>query len=180
MEVRFKLSKFGKHLWTRARAKTIRPELLAQLEKLRQGDTLVIDLSSVEVFDFSFANELFGKTLLSLRTEYVGRFLVVENLTDYTRENLDQALRALGLAIIERKGTELSLLGKAHAVDHATFAVIARAGAPMTAATLRDQLGVNLTAMNERLSKLVALGVARREKTASAAGREQYEYRVLA
>lgn len=180
MEVRFKLSKFGKHLWTRAKAKTIRLELLAQLEKLHQGDTLIIDLSSVEVFDFSFANELFGKTLLSLRTEYVGRFLVVENLTDYTRENLDQALRALGLAIIERKGTELSLLGKAHAVDHATFAAIAQAGAPVTAAALRDELGVNVTAMNERLSKLVALGVARREKTASAAGREQYEYRVLA
>lgn len=180
MEVRFKLSKFGKHLWTRAKAREIRSELLAQLGKIHQGDTLIIDLSSVEVFDFSFASELFGKTLLDLRTEFVGRFVVAENLTDYTRENLDQALRALGLAIIERKGTKLSLLGKVHTVDQATFAAITRAGGPVTAATLREQLGVNLTAMNERLSKLVALGVARREKTASPAGREQYEYMVLA
>jgi hypothetical protein len=64
--------------------------------------TMVIDVRSVEVFDYSFANELFAKTLLSLSVEYPGRFLVVEHLTFYTRENLEKTLESVGLTIIER------------------------------------------------------------------------------
>jgi hypothetical protein len=48
------------------------------LEELHAGDVMVIDAQGVEVFDYSFANELFGKTLLSLAAEHPGRFLVVE------------------------------------------------------------------------------------------------------
>ena len=180
MEIRFSLSRYGKRLWTRIKAREIRPEIVSKLEKLEAGDTLVIDTASVEVFDFSFANELFGKTLLSLRGEYPGRFVIVENLSDYTRENLDQALKAQSLAMIEREGAHPSLIGKAHSVDHETFAALVKSGGRATAGALTEEMKVNLTAMNERLSKLVMLGVARREKTTSDAGREQYEYRVLA
>ena len=65
---------------------------------------VVIDAKGVEVFDYSFANELFGKTLLSLSNEYSGRFVIVENLTTYTTENLTKALEGLNLAMIQAKG----------------------------------------------------------------------------
>jgi len=180
MEKRFLLGEYGKQLWTREKAKEIRSQLQGRLQELNVGETLVIDVRDVEVFDYSFANELFAKTLLNLPVDYPGRFLVVEHLTPYTRENLEKTLESVGLVMIERKGKKLHLLGKLHSADQMTFDAIARTKEPITAAELSSQLDVNLTAMNERLSKLARLGLVRREKGTSPAGREQYLYVVLA
>ena len=180
VEERFPLSKHGRQLWTRELGRTIRQEAERALERMREGGVLVIDAKQVEVFDYSFANELFGRLLLRLSTEHAGRFVIVENLTDYARENLVKALESLGLLIIERRGGKLHLLGKVHPSDEETFHAILRERGPATASGLKDHLRVNLTAMNERLTKLLNLGVVRREKVTSPAGREQYQYRVLA
>lgn len=66
MEKKFTLGEFGPQLWTRDKARPIRSRLGVVLESLRAGDVVAIDASGVEVFDFSFAAELFGKTLLTL------------------------------------------------------------------------------------------------------------------
>src|SRR6267142_250716 len=107
METRFVLREFGSQLWTRDKARPIRSRLGNVLESLRAGDVLAMDASGVEVFDFSFAAELFGKTLSTLGAEYPGRFLIVEGLTDCTRENLNQALEGSNLLMIERRGGKL-------------------------------------------------------------------------
>ena len=180
MEYSFKLGKFGKHLWTRERARDIRQKLEKLLERAKLGDVVVIDARDVEVFDFSFANELFGKILLNLSQEHVGRFLVVENLTKYAAENLSKALESMGLIMVGRKGRKYHLLGKVHMVDESTYSAIIRKRGPVTASALKEELGINLTAVNERLTKLTNLGLIRRQKGASPAGREQYEYRALA
>lgn len=179
MEETFLLSRYGTQLWTRQTAQGVRTDLNAALARMTNGDTLVIDARDVEVFDYSFANELFGKAILSLPMEFPGRFVVVEHLSTYTRENLDQALASLGLVMMERRGKKISLLGKVHPADQATFDAILRTRAAITAVTLAEQLQVNLTAMNERLAKLTRLGLVRRERSLSAAGREQYVYTVL-
>lgn len=179
MEKKFTLSESGRQLWTREKARPIRSRLADVLDSLEAGDVLAIDVSGVEVFDFSFAAELFGKTLSTLGVEYPGRFLIVEGLTDCTRENLNQALEGSNLLMIEREGSKLGLLGKVHPADEATFVGILKAGGAVTAGTLSQKLDVNLTAMNERLSKLSSLAVVRREKGSSASGREQYVYKVM-
>lgn len=179
MEKRVKLAEYGKQLWTRERAGEIRASVNDALDTMEGGDVLVIDTDGVEVFDYSFANELFGKTLLSLTGEYPGRFVIVENLTKYTRENLSKALESLGLAMIERKGGKLDLIGKIHPTDKETFSFIARAAEKVTASSLKDKLGINLTAVNERLAKLSGLALVRRETGVSTAGRQQYLYSVL-
>lgn len=178
MEKHFDLGRHGSQLWTRDKARKIRGQIATALEKLAVGDALVMDLAGVEAFDFSFAEELFGKTLRTLAAEYPGRFLIVENLTEYTRENLSKALESVNLAIIERVDGRLELLGKVHPADRETFEALLRGGAA-SAAGLSSKLNVNLTAMNERLSKLTGLGLVRREKGSSASGREQYVYRIL-
>jgi hypothetical protein len=178
MEKSFSLGKYGEHLWTRERAREIRGDLERELGELKPGSALVIDLTGVEVFDFSFANEFFGKAILRLSDEYPGCFLLVEHVAAYARENLVKALESLSLAMIERKGGKLQLLGKVHPADQETFQAIERAKGPVTAAVLTNRLDVNLTAMNERLSKLTKLGLVRRERGTSSAGREQYEYSV--
>lgn len=179
MESRLRLVSHGKQLWTRELARKIRVKLATLLDEAPAGGVVILDTEGVEVFDYSFANELFGKSQMSLSGEFPGRFLVVEHLTSYTSENLGKALESLNLAMIVRKGTRLELLGKVHPADEETFRSVARARKPITAAELKDQLGINLTAMNERLSKLTGLGLVRRTKGSSAAGREQYEYTVL-
>jgi len=176
MESHLLLVDYGKHLWTRERAREIRARVVGLLENLQEGDALFIDAKGVEVFDYSFANELFGKTILSLATDYPGRFFVTDNLTTYTHENLAKALESLSLAMIERRGKKVQLIGKVHPADSATFTAIAEAQVPVTAGELKDKLGTSLTAMNERLAKLINLGVIRRERAVSAAGREQYQY----
>lgn len=179
MEKALRLRKYGSRLWTRDRAKELREELNRLLATTQPGDTVVIDANGVEVFDYSFANELFGKSLLSLNIEYPGRFLIVEGLTTYTRENLTKALESLNLAMIERKKQKLEIIGKIHSAYKDTFQAIIKARDSVSANTLKDQLEINLTAANERLSKLTNMGLVRREKAASTAGREQFLYTVL-
>lgn len=179
MERRFRLGRHGQQLWTREKARQIRSQIAVILEELGTGDVLIIDGTGVEVFDFSFANELFSRTLSTLMTEYPGRFVIVDNLTEYASENLSKALESTNQIIIERRKGELRLLGKVHPVDQETFTEIVRAGEAVSAGTLSRKLEVNLTAMNERLSKLAGLGIVRREKGSSASGREQYVYRLL-
>jgi len=179
MEKKFALKEFGTQLWTREKARPIRSRLVDALELLRTGDVLAIDASGVDVFDFSFAAELFGKALSRLGVDYPGRFVIAEGLSDSARENLNQALEASNLIMIERNGNELRLLGKVHPFDRETFTGILEAGEAVSAGALGKKLDVTPTAMNERLSKLNNLGVVRREKSSSASGREQYVYRVM-
>lgn len=178
MERKFDLKNFGKELWAREKARPIRSQLGDALELLGTGDVMVINASGVQVFDFSFAEELFAKTISTLKVEYPGRFLIVEGLTDCARENLSQALEARNLLMIERNKGKLTLLGKVHPADEATFAAVRSEG--ISAGELSRKLDVNLTAMNERLSKLANASVVRREKGSSASGREQFVYKVLA
>ncbi len=176
MVKRFPLAKYDTRLWTRECARQIRAHLHGELGKLKAGDSVVIDMNGIETFDYSFANEFFGRTVLSLPKEFPGVFLIVDNLSEYTRENLENALSCIGLIVIERIGADARLLGKVHPADEETFSAIIGARGPVTASSLKDELGIGLTAVNERLSKLFGLGILRRERIASAAGREQYRY----
>jgi hypothetical protein len=179
MEKKFALKDFGSQLWTREKARPIRARLTDAIELLRTGDVLTIDASGVDVFDFSFAAELFGKALSRLGVDYPGRFVIAEGLSESARENLNQALEASNLIMIERDGNDIRLLGKVHPFDRETFTGILEAGEAVSAGALGKKLNVTATAMNERLSKLNNLGVVRREKTSSASGREQYIYKVM-
>jgi hypothetical protein len=179
MEERLRLREFGPQLWGRDTGRRVRARLVGLLETMRAGDVLVVDATDVDAFDFSFAAELFGKTLSTLAAEFPGRFVLVENPNDCTGENLGEALGSSNLVMIQRRHGEVSLLGKVHPADQQTFAEIIRTHDAVSAGTLSRRLEVNLTAMNERLSKLTNLGVVRREKTSSTAGREQYVYRSL-
>jgi hypothetical protein len=163
-------------IWTREDAARVRADLEVLLDQTEPGDIVTIDLEGVKVFDFSFANELFGRTALNLANDHPGRFVVVESLSTYTRQNLQKALEDTGVMMVERTKQKLKLIGKVHPADEATFEMLLRAKQPVTATTLKDALGIALTAMNERLAKLSKFGVLQREITSSEAGREQYEY----
>src|ERR1043166_1875007 len=76
MEKRFPLATpQRKRLWTREVARPLRESLEDELSQLAPGDVLVIDMKGIEAFDCSFANEFFGKSILSLPKMYSARFL---------------------------------------------------------------------------------------------------------
>lgn len=178
MEKRLNLITYGKQLWTRDLARKIWVDIAKAIDEMQAGDVIVIDVKDVEVFDYSFANELFGKAALRLPKEYPEKFVVVENLTKYTRENLTNALGSLGLIMAERRGGKSQLMGKVHPADQKTFDVIADEKGAITANVLKDKLGINLTATNERLTKLSEAGLIWRKAGVSSAGRQQYEYSI--
>jgi hypothetical protein len=179
MEKRVKLLPYGTHLWGKAKARQVKSALNQILESLQPGDVLAIDHAGVEAFDLTFATELFGKLIGLVASAYGGRFVIVENLNECTSENLSVALERLNLAVIVREGKRLWLLGKVNSSDTDTFAECVAAGGTISATLLSSRLEITSTAMNERLAKLTALGVVRRERGSSASGRTQYEYRVL-
>jgi hypothetical protein len=179
MEKRICLAIYGTQLWGRAKARQVRFALNQMLENLEPGDVLVVDHEGVEAFDLTFATELLGKLIALVVTEHAGRFVLVENLNECTGENLSVALERLGLAMIVRESKQFSLIGRVNPSDIETFTECIAVGGVVSATLMSTRLGITLTAMNERLAKLTAMGVVRREKGSSASGRTQYEYRLL-
>jgi hypothetical protein len=167
----------GPHLWTRESAQPVLEEALSGLSELPPGGQLVIDARKAEVFDYSFAAELFGRIALVLPRDYPGRLVIVSNLSDYARENLDITLERLNLAMVEQTENGFRLLGKTHPVDEATFDAIVSAGGQTTANELQSRHGISVNAANERLNKLLGLGLIRRDLVVSSAGRNQFIYR---
>ena len=167
-------------LWTRPKGAAIRENLFELISSCQFGDVIILDMQGIEVFDISFASEFVGKAVLFLPRQFPDRYLVVENLTEFAKENLVSALEKLDLSIVEcQSDGKREIIGKFHLVDQDTFKVISSSKDPVTAFELKEKLGVSIQAMNERLNKLVELQVIRRSKSTSLAGREQFVYSKL-
>jgi len=182
MDKRFRIIDVGSgsKLWTRALGAKIRHALNERLRKLPEGAVIIIDLDGIEIFDISFANEFFVKTALGIQGEHKGRFVVLENMEEHPRENLMNALEKEGQVMIERINNSWRLLGQISPTYQETLNAIARAKNPVSSTKLSTLLGVNPKAINERLKKLTALALIKREKGVSTAGREEYLYRMIA
>ena len=179
MEKPFKLNRFGPRLWGRDRAEMVRRLLEKQLANLDVGDTIVVGLEGVEVFDLSFASEMFGQAIRDMPFRHAGRFLLVEGLTEYTQLNLQKCLEDMELVVPSRSRRVYDLLGKHHPSDLTTYRAIHAQEGKMTAAELSGRLAIKLTAANQRLAKFLKLGLARRESALSESGREHYVYYAL-
>jgi DNA-binding MarR family transcriptional regulator len=177
MNKRFSLP--GPYHWTRESAVPFREAIEHELEALETGRALVVDAQRVEVFDVSFAAEVFGRTLLMLPRLYPGRFLAVEHLKPSARENLLVTLERMNLPLIELVDGHIRLLGRFHPTDLETISALERFETPVAATELATELGLSINATNERLGKLVSLALVDRERVKSPAGREQFVYQTL-
>ncbi len=163
-------------LWGHGPGREIRAMIEAELDAVPVGESLRIELKHVEVMDFSFSSETFGKLYSSLAVAYPGRGLILANLSDYVRVNLDAALQALGLQALTVKGVRsLDLIGKVADTDRPTLAALAKRKRA-TAPEIADDLGIKLTTCNQRLRKLADAGAIVRTKMSATSGGEQYIY----
>lgn len=163
--------------WGREEGRKVREQIENALSSVDAGQTLVVDLKPVEVMDFSFSSEVFGKLIGRLGSEYPGRMLVLSTPSPYVKENLGAALDALGLMALAYKGPRSwELIGKWAETDLETLEALQRlndAAAPQ----LAEALGIQLTTCNQRLRKLVEAGIVARTRAVGKAGGDQYVYR---
>lgn len=163
-------------LWGHELGRRLRSEVEGELDALPQGGVEVIQLKGIDVFDFSFASELFGRLYASLATAYVGRAVVLANPSEYVKVNLDAALKSLDqLALVKQGAKGWDVIGKVADTDRETLEALAskkRATAP----ELAEALNIKLTACNQRLRKLSEAGAILRARFTSASGGEQYLY----
>ncbi len=174
----FQLGADRARLWGRDRGREVRAEIEGLLDSLGPGEALAVDLRSVEVMDFSFANEVFGKLYGRIGSEYPGRVLLLTGLADeFVKENLAAALAALNfMALAYTSPRKWELLGKFADTDRETLEALQRRK-EATAPQLADALGIQLTAVNQRLKKLSDAGLIARMRVSAPSGGGQYVYR---
>lgn len=173
------LQQHGRQLWGRELGKKARQQIEDLLERVSQGQFLVIELAGVEVMDFSFASEVFGKLIGQLSTSYPDRGILLANPDEYVSTNLDAALNALNMIGLTTTGQESwKLIGKALVPDIETMKAVHR-HKQLTANDLANELDLKPTTAIQRLKKLADFGVIVSLKEAGTAGREQSVYRWL-
>jgi hypothetical protein len=172
----FQLKNYKQPFFTRPKAIQPHEDLEKLVAKVPSGSSIYVDLNGVEGVGYSYANELFGKTLISLKGSGWKKFLLVTNITDDCREDLVQALEALDLVILEKENSGYKLIGKVNSIDEQTFQAIAEKKAQVSSAELSEELKTTANAINERLAKLVEMGIVTKTMGISQAGREQYLY----
>ncbi|MCZ7673840.1 MAG: winged helix-turn-helix transcriptional regulator [Chloroflexi bacterium] len=172
----YNLVQEGSQLWGRTRGQRIREQIETLLDSVPEGGVLRIELKGVEVMDFSFSSEVFGKLIGAWATSFPSRVLVLSNPSEYVTINLNQALKALGLlALVTNSGNQWNIIGKATDTDRETLHVVARLK-EATTPEIAEALNIKLTTCNQRLKKLVDSGLLIRSRTTSITGGEQYTY----
>jgi len=172
----FGLIKYGeKKLWGREKAKRIREQILEYF--ITSGkETLILDLTAIDLVDFSFATEAFAVLIARLSKELSGKHIVFSNLAPLVRENIGIALEKADLCALVLEGrNSWSLIGKCSEPIAKTLEYVCKLKSADTP-TLARLLNTNVHAVNNRLKVLMSLGLVNRTKTTAPSGGKQYVY----
>lgn len=175
--IEYSLGHYGSHLWGRTIGETVRENIEAELSALDPGVILAIDLHDVEVMDFSFASEVVGKILSRRPVEYSDRYVILQGVSVYVKENLDAALQNLELAVLVIRNEDWEVIGKIGGVDIETLQELFEANSA-TSREMAARLDISITAVNNRLRKLADLGLIRKTRAGSSGGRYRYHWLV--
>lgn len=172
----------GKLMVTRATGRRVREALAEALERLPSGGVLYVDTRSVELMDYSFADEALGILVSRVAAgEYGDRRVVLVEEDRELLENIEASLLQRGLAMVrvDEPGAAPKIVGDVsdHLVE--TLRVIYDTG-PITNTDLAAKLGINHTACNNRATNLLKLGLIHRYKNTAAPGGRQYSYEGIA
>jgi len=161
-ETIFALAKYGRRLGTRAEGERVREDLISALERLPEGQLLVVDLSGLEVLAGSFSDQVLVETADELAQGALpGRYLLLRSPTEILVEDLDVRLkeRKLALLALVKKGGWRLLGYLPHYLVEA-FAWIAEHG-ETTSEELAEALSISVENASTRFSALVRLRLAR-------------------
>jgi hypothetical protein len=100
------------HLVTRPTGRAVRLAIESQLDELGRPALSLVDLSSVQILDYSCADEVVAKLLLRARDDDSGTFFVFHGVREHHREPIEAVLERHGLAAVaETGGARYELVG---------------------------------------------------------------------
>lgn len=163
---------------------TARDELQAQFALLPPGGVLRLSLGGGD-YDFSPLDEIIVSGVVSdIATGRVAdRFVVLTDVSPYTRQELEYVLAVrrrptMAIMLVREDGTG-DAIGALGEKARATLEWLRKQG-PATATDLSVWAGIGLTAANNRLADLHAMGLARRTAQEPSRGAREYLYESVA
>ncbi len=172
----------GKLMVTRRTGRAVREALGNALEALPKGGVLYVDTRGVDLMDYSFADEALGVLVSRVAGgEYGEKHLMLVEEDRDLLENIEASLKQRSLAMmrVDEVGGEPEIVGSIPEHLSDTLRTIMDAGS-ITNADLAKKLGLNHTAMNNRATRLVKLGLIHRRIETAAPGGRQYTYERIA
>ncbi|TVP43381.1 MAG: hypothetical protein EA350_13825 [Gemmatimonadales bacterium] len=119
------------HLVTRPTGRAVRLAIESQLEEMERPALSLVDFSSVSILDFSCADEVVAKLLLSLRDGGVGgnAWVLFQGIRDFHRDPIEAVLdRHRIQAVLQGSGGGAELLGPVHPMDLELWIRVEEAG----------------------------------------------------
>ena len=161
----------------RPKGEEIRQQIVAHLERAPDESVTPLDMAAVEFMDVSFADELFNKLLLRVRSGELGsRFVFVRGTNTSLRETIEAVLELRDLALLLQTDEEPEILGELKRPLHEALEVIL-AKKSATSAAMSDALGKNVNIVCNRLNALHRMGlICRRRDESVVGGGRQYCY----
>ena len=162
-----------------------REELRSRLSELPAGETLEVSLGN-EDYDFSPLDEIIVASVLTDITigRLPDRYLYLTDVSPYTEQELGYVLTIRGnrpsLAIlIVNSNEDARVVGQLGTKALTTLEWL-RGRGRATASELRDRFDIELTAANNRLADLHAMGLVRRAPREATRGAREYVYEPIA
>lgn len=161
-----------------------REELRSRLGELASGEVLAVSLRGDD-YDFSPLDEIVvsGALMDIAIGRLLGRYMYLIGVSPYTEQELGYVLMIRGkrpplAVLVANEGEEVRVVGKLGAKTLATFEWLGGRG-QATASQLSDGFGIGLTAANNRLADLHAVGLVTRTDKEATRGAREYVYRPI-
>lgn len=160
------------------------PKLEQELDKLSINDVLYLNMLDISLLEWSFADEVFGTLSVKLGNgDFPSKYLVLENLSEVSKENLDIALRTrperegkqirnLGLPV--RQNGEIVFVGKMEEHLKPVWAYIL-SHSQVTAREIAEHLELEVNIASTKLKTLFDIRLLKRLEYRSEVGK-QYIY----
>ena len=173
--VHFEVHRFGAFLSTRSTAAKVREELEQAVRAVRDAQRVDVDFSGVEAITISFADEFIGRFMTARAAGDVGDVaVVVTGLNGEVEEALSICLERRDAIATARAKDGFWLLG-GDQIQETTFESLVQRGVS-TASDLATELSITPQNANNRLKRLTAFGVVRRQKEAPQTGGREFVY----
>ena len=99
--LREELKNGSSDLVTRQSGQAIRERIEREIVQEKEGEVVALDFSKIGVIDYSCADEIVAKLISRLLSgEYGERYIVLTNLNENQRENIEVALERKNLAVM--------------------------------------------------------------------------------
>jgi hypothetical protein len=119
------------HLVTRPTGRAVRLAIESQLEEMERPALSLVDFSSVAILDYSCADEVVAKLLLSLRAGGVGgkTWVLFRGIRDFHRDPIEAVLERHEIqAVLQDAGGRSELFGPSHPLDLELWSRVEEAG----------------------------------------------------